>query len=66
MEFPGVLKKKCGNSRCQLKKKWNFRGVQVKAHVEFPWVLVFDLRISKGCDENLLNFQVKGCFLQNF
>ena len=35
--FPGVLKKayrKCGNSRDQLKKKWDFQGCSRKNH---PW-----------------------------
>ena len=37
IEFPGVLKKaygKCGNSRDQLKKKWDFQGCSRKNH---PW-----------------------------
>ena len=39
---------------CSLKKKWNFHwGVQ-KELVEFPWVLVFDLRISKVCQTSIL------------
>ena len=40
----------------QLKKKCNFRGDQEKKHAEFPWVLVFDLGISKGCHIILKHF----------
>ena len=41
VEFSGVLKKELvdGNSRGQLKKKWNFQvrqGCSRKTHVEFP------------------------------
>ena len=47
-----------GISRGQLKKKQNFQGKNsVRTHVEFPWVLVFELGISKGCHTILLNFQ---------
>ena len=36
-----IIKKiECGNSRSQLKKKWNFKGWSRKYYVEFPWVLV--------------------------
>ena len=37
IEFPGLLKKaygKCGNSKDQLKKKWDFQGCSRKNH---PW-----------------------------
>ena len=59
LEFPGVLKRKknCGNSSGQLKKKWNFQGCSRKTHVKFPWVLIFDLGISKECHTILQNFQ---------
>ena len=57
MEFPEVLKKKRGNSRGQLKKKWKLQWYSRKANVEFPWVLVFYFGISKGCHTNLQNFQ---------
>ena len=40
--------KVCGNSRGHIKKKWNFQGCWRKTHVEFPRVLSFDVRISKG------------------
>ena len=53
----GIEERKCGNSRGQLKRKRNFQGCPSKTHVEFPWVLVFDLEISKGCHTNLLNFK---------
>ena len=36
-----------------------FPGVLKKEHVEIPWVLVFDLGISKGCHKILQNFH--GC-----
>ena len=40
----------CGNSKGELKKKWNFQGCWRKTHVEFPWVVVVDFGISsKGC-----------------
>ena len=45
------------NSKVQLKKKWNFQGCCRKIHVEFPWVLVFELGILKGCHTILQNFQ---------
>ena len=36
----------------------NFQGKNsVKTHAEFPWVLVFEFGISKGCHTILLNFQ---------
>ena len=58
MEFPEVLKQRtCGKSRSQLKKKWNFQGYSSKTHLEFPWVLVFDLGIAKGCHTILQNFK---------
>ena len=49
MKFLGVLKQRaCGISRGQLKKV-EFPGVFTrKTHLEFPWVLVFDLEIAKG------------------
>ena len=36
-----------------------FPGVLKKEHVEIPWVLFFDLGISKGCHTILQNFH--GC-----
>ena len=64
MEFPGVLKKKRGNSRGQFKKKWKFQWYSRKTNVEFPWpwVLVFYFGIAKGCHTNLQNFQGKKLF----
>ena len=44
----GLEKKKCRNSRGQLKKKWKFQGYSRKTNGEFPWVLVLDFGISKG------------------
>ena len=48
----------CGNSRGQLKKKWNFQWCSRRKHVEFPWVfIVFDLWIYKGChSQNFAEF----------
>ena len=47
--FPGVLKEENGNFRGQLnEKEQNFQGCSIKTHVEFPWVLVFDLGISNS------------------
>ena len=58
MDFPGVLKKEhLEILRGQLKKKWNFQGCSRKTHVEFPWVLVFGLGISKGCHTILQNLE---------
>ena len=58
--------KTCGYSWGQLKKKWNFHGCSRKTHVEFPWVLVFDLRIStKGVSHNFSEFiGVNACFIR--
>ena len=53
----GIEKIECGNSRGQLKKKWNFQGWSRKNHMEFPWVLVFCLENSNGCNTILWNFQ---------
>ena len=69
MEFSGVWKKEYASMwkfQGQLKKKWNFRGCSRKTQVEFPWVLVFDLGLSKGC-HNFAEFPgVTACFLWNF
>ena len=67
-EFPGVVKQRAsGKSRRQLKKKWNFPRYSTRTHVEFPWVLVFDLIISKECHTILSEFPVvKACLLRNF
>lgn len=43
----GVEERACGNWRGQFKSKLNFKGCLRKTHVEFPFVLVFDLGISK-------------------
>ena len=43
-----IEERACGNSRDQLKKKWNFQACSRKTHVEFPWVLALYHRISKG------------------
>ena len=58
MEFPGVLKKEnmeipgVNEKRSRISK-----GVQGKTQMEFRWVLVFDIGISKGCHTILVNFQ---------
>ena len=50
MAFAGATEERtCGNSRGQLKKKWNFQWCFRKIHVEFSWVLVSDLGVLKGC-----------------
>ena len=46
----GIEKIERGNSRSQLKKTWTFLGWSRKNHVEFSWVLVFSLGISKWCN----------------
>ena len=38
-------------------KTWNFQGWSRKNYVQFPWVLVFGLGISKVCRTILWNFQ---------
>ena len=40
-----------------IKRSGIFRGVKKKVHGEFPWVLAFDLEISKECHTVLQNFQ---------
>ena len=60
----GIKKIECGNSRGQLKIKWNFQGWSRKNHVEFPWVLGFCFRISNECNTTLWNFQ--RCFCLEF
>ena len=37
----GIEKKACGNSKDQLKKKWNFKGCSRKNDVEFPRYTLF-------------------------
>ena len=57
MEFPGVLKKKHVEiPEVNLKRSGISRGVPEKLG-EFPWFLVFDLRISKECNTILQKFQ---------
>ena len=74
MEFPSrviVLKKQnvvFGTYIHPNKKKVEFPGVFKieQFEVKFPWILVFDLRISKGVN-NFAEFpRMKACFLQNF
>ena len=63
----GIKERTCRNSMNWSKKKWNFQGCSRKTHVEFPWALVFDLGISKGCHTILQTFQgVKAYFLWSF
>ena len=51
------MKKSMWKFEGSIKKKWSFQGCWRKAHVEFPWVLDFDLEISKGYHTILQNFQ---------
>ena len=53
LETPGVNKKRSGISRHD----------QEKNNVEFPWVLVFDLGNSNGCDMIWWNFQGRSFIL---
>ena len=53
----GIEERARGNLRGQLKSKLNFQGCSRKAHVEFPWVLIFDFGVLKGCHTILQNFQ---------
>ena len=46
MEFPGVLKS-LWKFQESSKKEYNFHLIK-NNHVEFPWVLLFGLGISKG------------------
>ena len=55
MEFPGVLKS-IWKFQGSWRKKVEFSPNQ-KEIVEFLWVLVFGLRISKGCSTILWNLQ---------
>ena len=54
--------------RGQLKKNRNFQEYSRKTHLEVPWLLGFDLRISKVSHiHNFAEFPgVKAFFLQNF
>ena len=54
--------KTCGNFWGQLKKKLKFQGCSRKTNAKFPWVLVFDFGISRGCHTNLQNFQGQKLF----
>ena len=50
-------KRACGNSRCQLKKKWNCQWCSQKTHLKFQCVLVFDLGIyTKEMSHNFAEF----------
>ena len=51
----GTGERACGNSKGQLRKKWNFQECLRKNYLEFPCVLVLDLGISKGCHTILQN-----------
>ena len=53
LETPGVNKKRSGISRHD----------QEKNNVEFPWVLVFDLGNSNGCDMIWWNFHGRSFIL---
>ena len=58
MEFPGGLKKQNLETPGVNKKRSGIsRHDQEKNSVEFPWVLVFDLGRSNGCDTIWWNFQ---------
>ena len=35
----GIEERAYGNSRGQLKKKWNFQGCSRETHVEFTWIM---------------------------
>ena len=48
MEFPRVLRKILWKFQMSIKKEVEFPGVIKKKNVEFPWVLVFGLEISKS------------------
>ena len=50
------IEKNCGSSRGQSKKKWNFQWCSKRNHVKFPWVLIFNIGISKECHTILQNF----------
>ena len=52
----GIEERPYGNSRGQVKKV-EFPWVTRKNHVEFSWILVFGLEISKSCSTILWNFQ---------
>ena len=61
----GAEERACENYWGWLKKMWNFHGCSRKTHEKFPFLLVFDLGISKRC-HNFSEFSgVTACFLQN-
>ena len=61
-----VLKKRAyGNTRGQSISRWISKCIQEKP-MKFPWVLVFELGISKGCHNFAEFLVVKACFLENF
>ena len=58
MEFPEVLRKYCLEFPEVNKKRSRIsRDYQKKSHVEFPWVLVFQLGNSSACSTILWSFQ---------
>ena len=52
-----IEERACENCRGQLKNKWYFQGFSRKTHVKFPWVLAFDLGVSRRCHTILQNLQ---------
>ena len=40
-----------------IKKRWNLQGCWRKTHVDFPWILLSNLGISKECQTILQYFQ---------
>ena len=61
MKFPGVLKKYnveiISYTGVNKKRSGISRELIKKNHVEFPWVLVFGLGNSSGCNTIFWNFQ---------
>ena len=45
----------CGIPKSEFEKDWNFHEWPTKSHIEFPAVIFFGLRISKGCSIFLWN-----------
>ena len=64
--FQRYLRKNMWKFQGSIKKEVEFLGCSRKPYVEFPWVLVFDLGISKWCHTILQNFQGESLFSPEF
>ena len=60
----GIEERSCGNSRGQLKKKWNSQGCSRITHMEFPWT--FWPWKFQGVSQILQCFQCESLFSPEF